>query len=202
MKLTSLRREFFVPSAKAVARQLLGHYLVRRIPGGLAGGVIVETEAYLTNDPACHGFKRETPRNRSMFGTPGRAYVYFIYGNHYCFNAVCCAEGVPEAVLIRAVEPIFGLEWMRAQRPKVETHHLTNGPGKLCAVLAIGRDFDGEDLCQPDGALFIAANPELRRTRHARRPVLITPRIGISQAKDWPLRFILAGSASVKLPKN
>ncbi len=180
-----------------VARRLLGHYLVRRIPGGFAGGTIVEAEAYLANDPACHGFKRETPRNRSMYGPPGRAYVYFIYGNHHCFNAVCGETGVPEAVLIRAIIPAFGLEWMRARRGGIEPRHLTSGPGKLCAALEIGRELDGVDLCQSSASVFLAVNPHQTRTRHTLGPVSITPRIGISLAADLPLRFLLAGSAPV-----
>jgi DNA-3-methyladenine glycosylase len=195
--LVPLPREFFARSATVVARQILGHYLVRRIPGGVAGGLIVETEAYLADDPASHGYKRETPRNRSMYGPPGLAYVYFIYGNHHCFNAVCRAPGVPEAVLVRAIEPVFGLEWMRARRPGINSSHLANGPGKLCAALEIGRDCDGVDLCQSGGAVFLACNPDLARTRRARGPVQVTPRIGISKAADLPLRFLLAGSGSV-----
>src|SRR5688572_539978 len=89
MTFAPLPQSFYAPSAEAVAPRLLGHWLVRAMPTGFSGGLIVETEAYLAKDPACHGFKRETPRNRSMYGLPGRAYVYFIYGNHWCFNAVC-----------------------------------------------------------------------------------------------------------------
>jgi DNA-3-methyladenine glycosylase len=195
--LVPLPRKFFAPSAAVVARRLLGHYLVRRIPGGFAGGTIVEAEAYLAHDPASHGFKRETPRNRSMYGPPGRAYVYFIYGNHHCFNAVCGEPGVPEAVLIRAIAPAFGLEWMRTRRSGIEPPDLTNGPGKLCAALDIGRELDGVDLCQADAAVLLAANPRLARTRHSLGPVRITPRIGISLAAELPLRFLLAGSDSI-----
>lgn len=192
--LRPLPAAFFAPSAEVVARRLLGHFLVRRTPNGFAGGLIVETEAYLADDPACHGFKRETPRNRSMYGPPGRAYVYFIYGNHHCFNAVCRAPGVPEAVLIRAVAPRFGLEWIRAQRPGVTPSQLTNGPGKLCAALDIGRALDGTDLDDNRAPIFLAANPRLTATRRALGPVRVTPRIGITLAAHLPLRFLLAGS--------
>ena len=116
--MTPLPSAFFVPSAGIVAPRLLGHFLLRRTPDdSWAGGAIVETEAYLADDPACHGFRGETARNRSMFGPPGRAYVYFIYGNYFCCNAVCAAPGVGEAVLIRAIEPTFGVEWMQQNRP-------------------------------------------------------------------------------------
>jgi DNA-3-methyladenine glycosylase len=195
--LVPLPKKFFAPSATVVARRLLGHYLVRRVKGGFAGGMIVEAEAYLANDPACHGFKRETPRNRSMYGPPGRAYVYFIYGNHHCFNAVCGLVGVPEAVLIRAIEPVFGIEWMRGRRDGIELPRLTNGPGKLCAALEIGRELDGVDLCRPDAAVFIAGNPKVARVRRTLGPVQVTPRIGLSLAAELPLRFLLPGSASV-----
>src|SRR5262245_36157681 len=110
-------RDFFSPSAEVVARRLLGHWLLIRTDcasstspaPGFSGGLIVETEAYLANDPACHGFKGETPRNRAMYGPPGHAYVYFIYGVHWCFNVVCRPARVAEAVLVRAIQPQFGL---------------------------------------------------------------------------------------------
>ena len=137
MDFTPLPASFYEPSAKVVAPRLLGHFLVRRSPEGLAGGVIVETEAYLTDDPSCHGFRRETPRNRSMYGPPGRAYVYFIYGNYYCFNAVCAPAGVAEAVLVRAIEPAFGVAWMQANRPVAGARELTSGPAKFCLALDI-----------------------------------------------------------------
>ncbi len=147
MTFSPLPRSIFAPSARVVARRLLGHWLVRRTPAGFCGGPIVETEAYLHDDPACHAFGGETARNRVMFGPPGRAYVYFIYGNHFCVNAVCRGAGKAEAVLIRAVEAQFGLEILRQNRPGHADLQLTNGPGKLCAALAIGRELDGADLC-------------------------------------------------------
>jgi DNA-3-methyladenine glycosylase len=138
-----LPESFYKPSAEAVAPKLLGHWLIRNTPQGPVGGPIVETEAYLADDPASHGFIGKTPRNRSLYGIYGRAYVYLIYGFHYCFNAVCRPKGTAEAVLIRAIEVAFGEEFMRGRRPVPERHQLTNGPGKLCAALDIDREIDG-----------------------------------------------------------
>ena len=197
MTFTPLPAEFYRPSAAVVAPKLLGHFLVRRTPQGFAGGVMVETEGYLANDPSCHGFRRETPRNRSMYGPPGRAYVYFIYGNYYCFNAVCAPAGLAEAVLVRAIEPAFGTEWMQRNRPGSDLRELTSGPAKSCLALAIEREFDGADLCSADSPLMIARNPQAAAFRRQRGPVITTTRIGISVAEHLPLRFYLDGSEFV-----
>ena len=192
-----LPREFFAPSAALVAPALLGHGLWRRTGAGWCGGWIVETEAYLANDPAAHSFRGPTERNRAMFGPPGRAYVYFIYGNHHCVNAVCGPAGVGEAVLIRAVEPVAGLDFLHARRPVRRPLDVTNGPGKLCAAMAIDRSLDGGDLLAPDAALQLVENPDLKAWLAAHGPVITTPRIGLRAAADWPLRFVAAGSAFV-----
>lgn len=189
-----LSREFYLPTADAVAPALLGHYLLRRTAQGLAGGVIVEAEAYLTDDPACHAYKRQTARNAAMWGEPGTAYVYVIYGCHFCVNAVCRPTGSAEAVLIRAVEPVFGLDLMQERRPDAQPRNLTSGPARLCAALDIDRALDGIDLCDAGSPLTIAANPQAQEYRAAHGPLLATARIGITQAADWPLRFLLAGS--------
>lgn len=195
---TPLPASFYEPSAKLVAPRLLGHFLLRRTPDGMwAGGAIVETEAYLANDPACHGFRRETARNRSMYGPPGRAYVYFIYGNYFCVNAVCARPGIAEAVLIRALEPWCGQDWMRRNRPVGEIRDLTSGPSKLCLALNIERDFDGTDLDCLRSDLLIAKNPELKRFLRERGPMITTTRIGLSVAEHMPLRFYLEGSSFV-----
>jgi DNA-3-methyladenine glycosylase len=188
---------FYEPSAETVAPRLLGHFLVRNTPDGPAGGLIVETEAYLADDPSCHGYRRETPRNRSMYGPPGRTYVYFIYGNYFCFNAVCRPRGVAEAVLVRAIEPVFGLEWMRAHRSVPDLRDLTSGPAKFCLALDIGRELDGVDLCDTASEVFVARNPGVAGFRPRCGPVITTTRIGISVAEHLPLRFYLEGSEFV-----
>ncbi len=194
IEFTPLPRSFFAPSAAVVAPRLLGHWLIRRTADGFCGGAIVETEAYLRGDPASHGFAGETERNRAMYGPPGRAYVYFIYGNHYCVNAVCRPAGQAEAVLIRAVEAEFGLEILRRNRPGRADLQLTNGPGKLCAALGIRRELDNADLCDAASPLLLARNPNARRFRQLRGPAVATRRIGIVRAADLPLRFSLEGS--------
>jgi DNA-3-methyladenine glycosylase len=189
-----LSRSFYEPSARVVARRLLGHFLVRNTPDGFCGGAIVETEAYLSGDPACHGAPGPTARNRVMFGPPGHAYVYLIYGFHFCVNAVCRPPGIAEAILIRAVEVAFGEDRMRLQRAAMKTAQLTNGPGKLCEAMNITRGLDGIDLCDARSPLFIAENPEARKLRRSRGPTVTTTRIGITKAAALPLRFYLAGS--------
>lgn len=180
-----------------MARALLGHLLIRNFERGICGGMIVETEAYLIDDPACHAFSGMTARNRVMFGEPGHAYVYFIYGCHYCVNAVCRPAGVAEAVLIRAIQPVFGQDILRQYRPAVNLRNLTNGPAKLCQAMNIDRGLDGVDLCSADSALFVAKNRVRAAALKADGPVIASARIGISQAIDAPLRFFLAGSSYV-----
>lgn len=192
--ISPLAGAFFKPDARQVALELLGHWLVRRTPEGMVAGLIVETEAYLYDDPASHAFRGPTPRNRAMFGPAGRAYVYFIYGNHWCFNAVCQPEGVGEAVLIRAIEPSVGAERMALRRPGRSLLELTNGPAKLCEALSIDRELDGADLTSSDSPVFLAENPERALALAERGPILTTRRIGIRLAADLPLRFHLERS--------
>ncbi len=195
--LAPLPRSFYEPTADVVAPRLLGHFLIRNTPAGPCGGAIVETEAYVAGDPAAHSFVGETARNRVMFGPPGHAYVYFIYGNHYCINAVCRPKGCAEAVLIRAIEVEFGEALMRAWRHVKSMPELTNGPAKLCEALDIDRRFDGADLCAADSPVFIARNPEVNKFRRERGPMVTTTRVGITKAAERPLRFYLAGSPFV-----
>lgn len=192
-----LPESFYEPSAKVVAPELLGHWLIRNTASGPCGGPIVETEAYLCDDAACHGAPGPTQRNRVLFDKPGRAYVYFIYGNHFCVNAVCCPPGMAEAVLVRAIEPAFGQDLMRHLRPTEKERELTNGPGKLCQAMNIDRGLDGINLCDGHSALFIAQNPSVEKFRKERGPVITTTRIGITRAAALPLRFYLDGSSFV-----
>ncbi|MNR80243.1 3-methyladenine DNA glycosylase [compost metagenome] len=180
----------FDPAASALdlAPRLLGGLIVRQDAEGLRVGRIVETEAYLPDDPASHSFKGLTPRCRSMFGRAGLAYVYRIYGIHHCFNVVTGPEGRGEAVLIRALEPLEGLPLMKAARGTGKA--LTNGPGRLCQALGIDRELDGEDLLVSD-RLFIM------RGDAPRERIVASPRIGITQAADLPWRFFLEGNPHV-----
>ncbi len=197
MKFQPLPPGFYEPTADVVAPALLGHLLLRNTPDGPCGGVIVETEAYLINDPACHAYVRQTARNRTMWGPPGHSYVYLIYGLYYCFNAVCRPAGTPEAVLVRAIEPTIGQELMQQKRAVANPHNLTSGPSKLCLAMGIDRTLDGVNLCSPVSPLFIARNPEATTFRAERGPLVTTTRIGITQAADWPLRYYLDGSPFV-----
>jgi DNA-3-methyladenine glycosylase len=183
-----LPRAFYARPAAEVARGLLGKVIVH----GAAAGRIVETEAYLgREDAAAHAFRGMTPRTRVLFGPPGHAYVYFIYGMHECLNLVAEPEGRPGCVLIRALEPLCGLELMRQRRPAARrVEELTSGPGKLTAALAITRRHYGADLTR--GALTVRA-----LKREPAVEVVSAPRVGIRHASDWPLRFYIAGNRFV-----
>lgn len=182
-----LERSFFLQDTLTVARALLGQRLVRVLENGQRlAGIIVETEAYIgEEDKACHAACGRTARNAVMYGPPGHAYVYFIYGMHYCLNVVTEPAGFPAAVLIRALEPCEGIEWMRLHRHGRPDSELTNGPGRLCQALAIGRAFNGYDLCT-GSLLFIEQGATV--------PVACSPRIGISAdelARERPWRFFV-----------
>lgn len=192
-----LPRDFYAPSADLVAPALLGHFLLRKIGDEWLGGEIVETEAYLVDDPACHAYVRETPRNAVMWGDFGLAYVFRIYGGYFCVNAVCQPQGRAEAVLIRAIEPRFGLDSMKQLRAVQKEVDLTNGPSKLCIALDIDRDENGLDLANLESNLIIARNPDRAAFLEQKSPEIRTLRIGLSRAADWPLRWFLGGSKSV-----
>jgi DNA-3-methyladenine glycosylase len=136
-----------------------------------------------------------------MFGRPGCAYVYLIYGCHYCVNAVCQPAGIAEAVLIRAIEANIGVSTMLWNRQVTQETKLTNGPAKLCEAMGIDRKLDGVDLCDPHSQLFIAENPEHRLFRRRLGPVIMTARVGITRAAELPLRFYLAASPFVSRAK-
>jgi DNA-3-methyladenine glycosylase len=151
-----LSRDFFARDTLTVARELLGQRLVRLCNGGRLSGRIVEVEAYIgEEDQACHARCGRTERNAPMYGPPGHGYIYFVYGMHYCFNVVTEREGYPAAVLIRALEPLEGIEEMRVRRGGRSDAQLTSGPARLCQALGIDRRFDGADLCAPDALLFV-----------------------------------------------
>ncbi len=191
---TPLPAEFYLQDTREAAKKLLGQLLVRTLPGGeTLSGIIIETEAYLKNDPACHAYKGQTPRNAMMFGPPGHAYVYFTYGLHMMVNLVCAPEGTAEAVLIRALEPVDGVDLMRVNRGGIaETKQLTNGPGKLAQALALTRlDHNGLDITTPGSELCV-----LPRTA-APFETVETTRIGISQGVDLPWRYYVRGNSYV-----
>jgi DNA-3-methyladenine glycosylase len=177
----ALGREFFARSVHEVAPDLIGCTLL--VDG--VGGPIVEVEAYDHEDPASHGFRGETARNRSMFGPPGHAYVYRSYGIHWCLNLVCEEKGVAAAVLLRALEPAHGVGEMRSRRDLDELRLLCSGPGRLCQALAVTGEHDGLPLNRPPFEL---------RARKGEPEVVTGPRVGITQAADLPWRYGLAGS--------
>jgi DNA-3-methyladenine glycosylase len=182
--LTPLGRGFFARSVHEVAPELVGSTLL--VDG--VGGRVVEVEAYDAGDPASHGFRGETARNRAMFGPPGHAYVYRSYGIHWCLNLVCGREGVPEAVLVRALEPTHGLERMRERRGLEDERLLCAGPGRLCQALGVTAAHDGLALDEPPFAL---------RAAEGGVAVARGPRVGITRAADLPWRYGLAGSSFV-----
>jgi DNA-3-methyladenine glycosylase len=188
-----LPRSFYERSTIVVAKQLLGKYLVRQHPKGNTVGRIVETEAYVgPQDLACHAAKGRTARTEVMFGPPGHAYVYFIYGFYNMLNLVTEAKDYPAAVLIRAVEPVQGIELMQNRRRSSALRSLASGPGKLCQAFGIDRSLNGADLC--GGVLFVQDSGD---------PVpkfLAKPRIGVDYARKWkdkPYRFLVRGNEFV-----
>ena len=188
----SLDRTFFARGPRQVARELLGKVLVRQENSAILTARIVEVEAYLgEKDPAAHAAAGNTARNSVLFGPPGYAYIYFIYGNHYCLNVSCELDGKAGSVLFRALEPLSGIEKMAYARG-VEIHgpkdlpKLTSGPGRLCEAFGITRDRDnGRDLTSEAGSLWIGEDG------YRARGIVTSPRIGITKAADKPLRYFL-----------
>lgn len=191
-----LSRDFYDRDPRLVGPDLLGKILLRREGRKLLAGRIVEVEAYLgAEDPAAHAAIGKTPRNAVLFGPPGYAYVYFIYGNHYCLNVSCLPDGVPGGILFRALEPIQGMELMfnlRGISVGTDLRRLTRGPGRLAAAFGITRDRDNaKNLTSSRSDLYIADDGE------PAPEVLITKRIGIKKAADMPLRYIVPGNRFV-----
>lgn len=181
-----LPRSFYAGDTVEVARKLLGNILVHETPDGVTAGKIVETEAYIQGDPACHASRGMTPRNRVMFGAPGHAYVYFIYGMYYCFNVVTAPVGIGEAVLLRALEPLQGINLMQSRRERERLGDLCGGPAKLVQAMGISREHNGADLTCSQ--LFVC------RGEAVPGRIVATTRIGIKLGVEMPLRFYLEGS--------
>jgi DNA-3-methyladenine glycosylase len=224
-RLAPLPRRFYARDPITVARELLGKLLIRLAPAGetsfdecgeqvepgaeqVLAGRIVETEAYLgADDPAAHTYRGLTARNAVLFGPPGHAYVYFIYGNHYCTNVSCQPAGVPGGVLFRALEPVSGIPAMAALRnltlpphpTPTQLRRLTSGPGRLSAALGITRpQHNGCDLCSRSGGLYIASYPEAADAAE----ISATPRINTTRAPLDEWRFILTGNPFVSGPRS
>jgi DNA-3-methyladenine glycosylase len=185
-----VRRSFYERPVLAVARELIGCI----VSHGECAGVVVETEAYHDSEPACHAFVGLTPRTRTLFGPPGKAYVYRSYGIHALLNAVCEPEGVGAAVLIRALEPVAGLETMRRRRGEVRERDLCSGPGKLTQALGIALVHNDSDL-EAGPVVFSERTGSWRDVA-----VDVDTRIGITKAVDLPWRFCAAGSRSLSRP--
>ena len=199
----ALPREFYDRDPRRVCRELLGKVLVRNQPRNYLAARIVEVEAYFgKSDGAAHSFAGRTARNAVLFGPPGYAYVYFIYGNHYCLNVSCLPDGVAGGILFRAVEPLVGIEAMAKARGlelngKRDLRNLTSGPGRLAEAFEITRERDnGKDLASAKSDLFIADDG------YRVRKVMTTPRIGITKAAERPWRYVIAGNSFVSGPKN
>lgn len=181
-----IQSDFFNRDTTIVAQELLGKLLIHEHEGIYRSGIIIETEAYMGNDPACHAYRGKTERNASLFGPVGYAYVYFIYGNHFCFNTVARAPGVISGgVLIRAIQPVDGIEFMKKARNMNDEKQLVNGPGKLTQALGITKQHNGYDLTQGK-RLFLTDGIEIKKS-----DIKATPRIGISAGQDRLWRFVV-----------
>jgi DNA-3-methyladenine glycosylase len=190
-----LSADFYARDTVRVARALLGCVLESRLGGARTAGRIVEVEAYVgPDDPAAHGYgNKKTKRNEHLFGPPATSYVYFTYGMHWCFNAVTESEGFPAAVLVRALEPLYGVAVMMNRRGIRDEHKLCSGPARLCEALSITGSIDGTSLVE--GPVRIIRPPQ-----RGRIAVDVGPRIGISRATSWPLRFVVRGSSWLSRP--
>jgi len=203
-RVRALNVDFYARDPRRVARELLGKVVVRRLGRERMAGRIVEVEAYLgTGDAAAHAAAGLTPRNRVLFGPPGRSYVYFIYGNYYCLNVSCLPDGVAGGVLFRALEPLAGLRAMSRNRgltgelTERSKRLLTTGPGRLCEAMKITRTRDNDlDMTSPGSGIWIG-DDGYRAPR-----IVVTRRVGITKAAEHPLRYIIAGNQFVSGPKG
>ncbi|MGO9210917.1 MAG: DNA-3-methyladenine glycosylase [Terriglobales bacterium] len=203
-RIRPLSVDFYDRDPRRVARGLLGKVLVRRSGHERMAGRIVEVEAYLgVDDAAAHAAAGLTPRNRVLFGPPGRSYVYFIYGNYYCLNVSCLPDGVAGGVLFRALEPLAGLHVMarnrglRGELTERSKRLLTTGPGRLCEAMKITRARDNDlDMTSPESGVWIG-DDGYRPPR-----IAVTRRIGITKSAEHPLRYIIAGNEFVSGPKS
>ncbi len=188
---SKLPRQYYNRPTLTVARALLNQRLVRVFEGERLVGRIVEVEAYIgEDDQASHARFGRTERNAAMYGPPGHAYVYLIYGVHHCLNIVTEEEGYPAAILIRALEPLTGIETQQRLRGEERPFRdLTRGPGRLCQALAIDRSFDGADLCAPDMRRWVESDAPLAPAQIGQGP-----RIGVTGAQEKPWRFYVRGS--------
>lgn len=186
-KLKPLPAEFYRRNTLTVAKELLGKVIIRLSGKQFLSAMITETEAYIgDHDPASHSYQKITDRNKIMYDTGGKVYVYFIYGNYYCFNIVTGKRGEGNAVLVRAAEPLNGIERMKKARGKtLGLHELTNGPAKLCIALGIDREFYGEDVTEKK-KIFISMNKVKKDIT-----VCTSKRIGINTGEDLPYRFFI-----------
>ena len=190
--MNKLKKDFYLGDPVTVARELLGKNLCRQTDKGLMIGKIVETEAYLSeDDPACHAYTRKTNRNYNMFEEGGISYVYIIYGFYNCFNVVTGLKDKGEAVLIRALEPMEGIDIMSSYRRVDKTKDLTNGPGKLCLAFNISKKDNGLDLVNGD-ELYVTENENIED-----KNIVITTRIGLTQGTDLPLRYYVRNNKYV-----
>ncbi len=201
---TVLKQSFFNRDPRRVARSLLGKVLIRKTAGAILAGRIVETEAYLgQGDAAAHSAAGQTLRNAVLFGPPGYAYVYFIYGNHYCLNVSCLPDGIAGGVLFRAMEPVAGIKQMAKARglefdKEIDLHKISllkkisSGPGRMSEALGVTRERDNaKSLMSRSSDLYLADDG------YRVRQVMVTPRIGIVKSADDPLRYIIAGNPFV-----